>query len=565
MNKFFLKLVSFFYPLLERTGVNIEQLNEILRIKLLLDSRRPSTLFAQKQRKAKNGKVSSSWGISFFLVLMGLFLGFILMGFDQPFLGQTIYFFIFMVLLSLTMISDFTTVLLDTRDQYIILPRPVDDRTLAVSRIMHIGVYIFKLAMLQGLPAVLLIGFKDGLLSVPLLFVQIIEATFFTVFMVNLIYLVLMRLVTPEQFKGVISYFQIAFSVIIFGSYYLLPRLIDMKELAQFKVLDHAWAYALPPVWIGALNEVLIHPGRSNIVTSLLAIAGLVVPLLGLWLVAKVLAPGFNRRLAVVATSDGKQQQQPLTAGKPLKSDFRDKMANIIAPDPAENAGFKITWKMAARMREFKIKVYPAFAYVPIYFLYFALNHVSGDISNRFSSLRGGSNYILLIYLCTFVISVFLQHVSYSDKFKASWVYYALPVRQPGRVLTGMFKAVVSIYYFPFFLLVSIGIITLWGPEAINDIILAFFISLIYGILLSLFLIKGLPFSKPVLLKQSGGRIINSLLITGFIAVAGFGHYFLMRWETVIWILILPAAGIYWLMISQYKKQGWEAIEIEDL
>ena len=564
MNKLFLKLISVFYPMLQKTGVDTVQLNEILRIKLLLDSRRPTTFFNQrKQASKKMGKVAESWGINFFLMLMGLFIGFILMAFDQPFLGQTIYFTVFMVMLSLTMISDFTAVLLDTRDQYIILPRPVDDRTVAMSRIMHIGLYIFRLAIFLGLPGIVLIGFKDGLLAAPLLLLQIIEATFLTVFLVNMVYLVLMRLVTPEQFKSVISYFQIFFSVVIFGSYYLLPRMINLADLKNVQVISHSWAYVLPSVWISALNEVLIHPGRSDIITSLLAIAGITVPLAGLWLVAKVLAPGFNRRLAIAATSDS-QPYRPEVTGKPVKADFRDKIANFLASEPGENAGFKITWKMAARMREFKIKVYPAFAYVPIYFLYFALNSKGSNLNDRFAALQTGRNYILLIYLCTFIVSVFLQNISYSEKFRASWVYYARPLKQPGRVLAGMYKAIIALYFFPFCLLVSIGIVVIWGPQTINDIILAFFISLIYGLLTSLFVLKGLPFSKPVLLKQSGGRVITSLLITSFIAAAGFAHYFLMRWETVIWILIIPAIGIFWLMMNQYARQSWEGMEMEE-
>ncbi len=565
MNKLLLRLIAAFNPALEGMGVDTLQLHEILKVKLLIDSRRPNALMAGRRRTAANGKVASPWAVNFVLLLMGFFIGLVLTVFKMPLAGQAAYFSIFMVLMALTLISDFTTVLLDTRDQYIILPRPVTDRTMAVSRILHISIYVLRLALLQGLPGIIIAGFIDGIAASPVFLVQLIEATFLSILLVNIVYLLLMKSVTPEKFKEVISYFQIGFSVVIFGAYYLLPRLINVAALQEIDLLSHSWACFLPPVWIAALNEVLIHPGRANIITSLMAIAGLVVPVAGMWLVATVLAPGFNRRLAVAATSDDNTRSRPAITGRPVKTDFRDRLANLIAPRPLENAGFKITWKLAARLREFKIKVFPAFAYVPIYFLYFALSTKGSSLNDRFEQMRSGRLYVLLIYLCTFILSTFLMNVSYSEKFKAAWVYYASPVKQPGQILAGMYKAIVTLYFFPYCLAVAVVIIAIWGPQAINDVILAFLISLTYGILSALFMLKGLPFSKPVLIRQSGGRIITSLLILLFIGLAGFGHYFLMRWETVIWILIIPAAAVFWLMIYYYGKQTWDSIEIEEI
>lgn len=565
MDKLLLWLVSAFMPVLEKTGVDTKQLYEILKIKLLMDGRRPSAMFAGRRKATANtGKASTSWAVSLVTVIMGVLIGLALFAFKMPLVAQTVYFSVFMVLMALTLITDFTTVLLDVRDQYILLPRPVNDRTLAVSRILHISIYVFRLAFLQGLPGIIMIGFVDGLLAVPLFVIQIIQATFLSILLVNVVYLILMKTVSPQRFKDIISYFQIVFSIIIFGAYYLLPRLINVAVLTQIDLLHYTWSYFLPPVWIAALNEVLIHPNRATLLTSFMAIVGVTAPLAGLWLVAKVLAPGFNKQLAVAATSDGKPAT-PVPAGtirKP-KFDLVGRLANLVAADRIENAGFRITWKLAARIREFKIKVYPAFAYVPIYFLYFTLNG-KGSVGERVYKIQTGSGYIFLVYLSTFIISSILQHISFSEKFKPAWVYYALPIKQPGKILSGMFKAVVTLYYLPYCLVLGAVSIIIWGPQVINDLILAFFIGLIYGILMALFMVKGLPFSKPVMVKQSGGRIVTSLLITSFIAAVGFGHYFLARWEMLIWALAALAIIIYCIMLYYYKRQTWENIELEE-
>ena len=562
MDKLFLRLVSFFYPILARTGVDTDQLNEILRVKLIMDNRRPKAMFSAR-KNAKNNGQQSPWLISFFTLLMGFFIGLVLTLNSMPYVGETYYFIVFMVFMAITLISDFTTVLIDTRDQFILLPRPVNDRTIAVSRILHISIYILRLALLQGLPALVIVGFVDGLLAVPIFFIQILEATFLSIFMVNIIYLLLMKSVSPQRFKDIISYFQIGFSVLIFGTYYLLPRLINVSVLGNINLLTHWWAYLLPPVWITALNELLIHSSRSGVITSVLAILGLTVPVLGLWFVAKVLAPGFNRRLSIIATSDGNTNTST-QAKKASKFSFIEKISNFIAPDPIENAGFRITWKLAARTREFKMKVYPAFAYVPIYFVYITFSG-SGAISDRLEKVQNGHTYVFLIYLSTFILSAILTHISMSEKYKSAWVYYALPIDEPGKILSGMYKAIITLYFFPYCLVLSIIIVTVWGSQAINDVILAFLVSVVYGMMMALFLVKGLPFSKPVIVKQGGGKMITSLMILALIAALGFGHYYLMRWEAAIWIAIILFLFINWIMFRHYKKQSWDSIELSEI
>jgi ABC-2 type transport system permease protein len=390
--------------------------------------------------------------------------------------------------------------------------------------------------------------------------VQELEATFLCIFTVNIMYLLMMRSVSPQRFKDIISYFQVGFSVLIFAVYYLLPRLVDMSVLEHINIISHWWSWLLAPVWISALNELLIHRNSAGPITGLLAALGFVLPLAGLWLVAKVLAPGFNRRLAVIATSEGSSNSAANTK-KARKFGIIGFIANIVAPDPVENAGFRITWKLAARTREFRMKVLPSFAYVPIYFIYFMVNGKNGGFSN----IQNGHSYIFFLYLCTFILSTILMNVSMSPKYKSAWIYYAAPIGQPGKILSGMYKAIITIYFLPYFLVVSCAVVAIWGPGAINDIIFAFLFCVIYGILMALFMVKGLPFSRPIIVKQGGGRFIASMVILLFVVAVGFGHYYIMKWENVIWIGIIPLLALTWLMFHYYKKQSWESIELEEV
>jgi ABC-2 type transport system permease protein len=563
MDKIFLKCVTWLNPVLARMGVDTMQLGLILRLKLMIDNRRPKGMFARTSNKQiKEGKMQ--WLTTIMTLVIGVLIALVLVMNNAPYVTHTIYFLIFMVLMALTMISDFTSVLIDVRDHYILLPRPVNDRTIAVSRILHISIYVLRLALLQGLPALILIGFIDGPLAVPLFFVEILQATFLSILLVNMVYLLLMKLAGPQGFKDVISYFQIGFSIVIFAGYYLMPKLITRSSMGDISLLEHWWAYLLPPMWISALNELIIHPERSTSITGVLAVLGLILPMAGLWFVAMVLAPGFNRKLAVLATSDGNSDSQD---NKTQTSRFNliDKAANLLVKDPVENAGFRITLKLAARSRDFKMKVYPSLAYVPIYFLYFSINGDGRTLSDKFSSLQSGQSYVALIYLCTFVLAAVLTNITMSDKYKSSWVYYALPIGEPGKILSGMYKAVVSFYFFPYCIVIGVVTVAVWGFSAVNDLILAFLVSVIYGMLMALFMVKGLPFSKPVQVKQSGGRVTVSLLVMGVIAAIGYVHYFAMKWELLIWIMIIPLLIINVAMFHYYRKQTWENIELSEM
>jgi ABC-2 type transport system permease protein len=564
MDKIFLKFITFLNPVLMRMGVNTDQLHVILNVKLKMDNRRPSGLFAGRSSNKQMSDTSRQWLTTVFTIIIGIFIGLILFASKGPYVAQSLYFVVFMVMLSLTLIADFTNVLIDVKDQYILLPRPVNDSTVAVSRILHISIYVLRVALLQGLPGLIMIGFIDGPLAVPLFFFQILEATFLSILLVNIVYLVLMRIVSPQKFKDVISYFQIGFSILIFATYYLLPKLINLSDLENISLISHWWAYLLPPVWISALNELLMHAGRANLITILLAFIGLVFPLAGLWFVAKVLAPGFNRSLSVLSTSEG-NNDSVVNRANASKFNIVDRVSNFLIKDPVENAGFRITAKLASRTREFKMKVYPALAYVPIYFLYFALSGKAEGSLSKWEKLQSGHNYVFLVYLCTFVLAAVLTNITMSDKYKSSWVYYALPIGEPGKILSGMYKSIIVFYFLPYCVFIGAVTVLIWGPQAINDLILATIVCMIYGLIMAIFMVKALPFSKPIQVKQVAGKVFVSIVVMAGIGAVGFAHYFAMKWELVIWGLILPALFIYWLMARYFKKQTWKDIELSEV
>ncbi len=381
-NRYIINFVLLFKPILEKMGVDAEQLRIILTIKMKMDDRRPNVYNQQRQKKSKDVN-NASWLVMFFLGLTGLFFTYLLATLKQPFLGHTVYFSAFMVMLSVTLISDFTNVLIDVRDNYIILPRPVSDRTFTISRILHIGIHTAKMAFAISVSGVLYSFIWQGAFSGIVFLVEVLIATTLSIFLVNITYLIVLKITSPQRFKDFISYFQIILSVLIFAAYYTLPRLMDSSVLAGVDLQTVQILAIVPSYWLAALHELAVAIKTAQLSTYIYGFLALISPIVSLYLVVKVLAPGFNQKLSAISAS-GDDGTVISSEGKGASKGFMNSLAKVIAPHPLENAGFKITWLLSSRYRNFKVKVYPSFAYVPVYFVYFGfLNKSRGSMADN--------------------------------------------------------------------------------------------------------------------------------------------------------------------------------------
>ena len=193
-DKFFLKLFLYTSPLLQKLGIDIDQLKAILVAKLTMDNRRPAAFQQMRQSKEKKEINSATLKTMFVSLIMGLFF---LMGFaigDDMTTKLTIFFSMFIFMLAATLITDFTSVLIDTRDNLIILPKPVSDATFVTSRLMHIAIHINKLLLPLALPALIALIVLYGPVTIVPFILMTFFATLLSIFLVNAVYLLILKL-----------------------------------------------------------------------------------------------------------------------------------------------------------------------------------------------------------------------------------------------------------------------------------------------------------------------------------------------------------------------------------
>lgn len=563
MNKLILQTLLLPAFLWKRLGVDLAKLRLILTVKLVIDNRRPMMSWATGSKKK-----SSSTNIlqTIVMVVMGaMFLIYYIL-LDDPYVAGSFYFFSLMCVLALMLISEFSTILLDTRDQFIILPRPVDDRTFSVSRILHIGILLLGLLVGLALPGLIYALVVNGIAGGAVFLVQAVITGILTLLLVNLFYLVMVKWLSAQRLKDMVSAFQVAFSVLIFSSYYLGPTLLRSEWVQQLTVTTTPAAWLLPPVWIASIQQLVVQPFSGLVVA--LSVLGLLAPLIALWLVVQIFAAGFNDKLAAIAGGSGGNPAPMVALGSPpVKRTLGNRLGSLFSRTPLESAGFAIVWLITGRSREFKQKVYPSLGFVPVYFVFLFFVGFGGDEEGSSGSLmaklermREQGTFIVLFYLSIFTLMTVFQSISQSERFKAAWVYHAAPLRAPGELMAGVLKAVLVKFFYPYiFVLVIIGI-PVMGVGILNDAFLAAGIGSIEALLIALFLTKAYPFSQPI--KQGGGKIVVSLLLMGFVGLLGYIHYFFAANELFIWGIAAAAWAGFVIMMRYFRKERWVNLAI---
>ncbi len=552
MNKALLKFIALFNPLLRRFGIHTGQMHAILLAKLTVDDRSSTNMMGQKRTYNPILKILLMLGFGFFMI-------FFLIIAEQPLLAHTIFFIVFMVMMISTLIADFTNVIIDVRDNYTILPRPVNDSTFTVARILHIFLHLVKLVLPLVLPAMIYLLVKEDILVFLAFIIEILSAVLISVFLVNALYLAILRFMKPERFRDVIAYFQIGFIIIIFIGYYVMPRLADQKMLDHIDLLNHWLSYWLPPVWMAGLHE--LAKGSFTLWNGIFALLTILVPIFSLFLIVKYMAPGFNMKIAQMgsASSDIMDPSDPDQRNKLILADW---LAKNLTFSRLEHAGFQITWRLSARIREFKVSSYPSFAFIPLYFFYLIfVNNKDQSLAERWQHLPLGKSYLLLLYLLVFISFTVLQQITRANKYQASWVFYTIPNSKPGRLLAGMFKAVMFKFFLPLALLISVFVFWVWGWRIFPDVILAISNDIFISLIIASALTRKFPFSEPVKIDRQMGRIFDIMLVALLPLGIGFVHQFISQWPLVVYIFIFISLLSNWLLFREYASLEWKQIK----
>ncbi len=560
INRFFLSIVLLPSELYKRMGVNVGHLKSILHTKLIMDDRRPNTI--QQTRPRKDGNITgATLGTMFISAVMGAFFLVSFFAGKDYVTHLTIYFSMYIFLLASSLISDFTSVLIDIRDNYIILPKPVTDRTVVMARLLHIIIHVSKIVLPMSLPGIIYIAFTTNAWGAIVFVIMLVFASLLTIFLINALYIFILKVTTPQKFQNIISYFQIFFAVFLYGSYQIVPRMIDKANLEGYSIVGSKWVWVAPPYWFAAAWQGFskFYFNAGNITAMALSI---VFPLASIYIVIKYFAPSFNQKLSLINSSNAEQESVP-AHGKKIRSTtpaYVHTMANWFSKKGAERMAFLFCWKMTGRSKDFKLKVYPAIGYMMVVLIIPFITNRHFNLNKLRDSNAAPFIFIGFIYFSSFLVMQAIAQMIYSEKFKAAWIYFITPVKAPGQFISGALKAAMAKFYIPIVILVSTAAIILAGPKLLPNLLLGLFNEVLICSLITYITIKELPFSMQQSNNSKSGSFIKGLFMLIIPSVVALLHFLIYKFTPVVYICIVLSAIATWLILGSINNIGWNKI-----
>jgi len=549
MDKLILKFVLFCSRLLIKQGVDFERLKIIAETKILMDRRRVYMNWKQKQQKENSNPLLTTLVIySFF----GLFIGAMVFTLNSLVLNMIFIHAYLLFMMAMTMITDFSSVLLDTTDNQIILPKPVNSKTLFVARLVHILVYLLQFTIALALFPVLFIFIKFGILTGITSIATVLLTVAFAVFITYLLYALILRFSNEQKVKDIVGYFQIFMTVFFAVGFQVIPRLINFDQLAvNFQL--HWYSYFLPPVWM-ALTLEAVHQFNFDTIHLIMIACAVILPAFTFWLMIKYLAPSFARKLAALnnEASDKKNESEVAQQAKPVSQ----KIAAIICRSKTESSSFETVWKITGRDKNFKMQFYPSLAYILVFIFIFVFK--SGqNVETLWRNLSSTKMFLFFVYMPMFSIAGSMAFITTNDNFQASWIYQSTPISQPGYLISGGLKAILAKFFTLIYLIMFAFAFYVWGTAVIDDFILGFFNNIFLFLLITNLSDHYLPFSRQPNTKQQTGKFVQALLQMIIIGALVGIHYLVIQNNWLTWSLIpLSAAGCYFLL-KRIQNLNW--------
>ncbi|SDS31422.1 hypothetical protein SAMN05444162_1209 [Paenibacillaceae bacterium GAS479] len=583
-----LRVLDRFSGMLTRSGYDYPALRIILQAKLTMDRRRPSGLlstFGGRKKAEENPNRNAFFSSLWVYALVSVFtLPLLVITPETPLFGMSLVFSMQMFLLSALLMSDFSAVMLDTRDLAILGSKPVPSGTRGLAKLLHIAIYLFWIVSTLTLLPLIAVLFVHGPLGFLIYLVEILLMTALLVSMTAGAYYLVLRFWDGEKLKDMINYVQIILATVMAVGYQVAIRLIDFSLLEQ-SFQTRWWWVLVPPVWFAAPFELLT--GRESGGLYGIVLLALIVPLLALFIYIRML-PAFERQVQKLAQKDG-ESKLPVRYGRKHKRDgmpsragahgqgqkqvqvqkqVQEKRSKGALPSGSadevhsQKRGLQVRWKrrplhvwlgdrllhdplerglvqfagtIFSREREFKLKVYPGLVFSVI----FPILALTPALQNEGFRLSGLSPALgMTLYGAGLCVPMLLAMISFSNRYKAAWIFHTAPDLQENKLHRAAVTAALLKLFLPLYSVMVIMFLIVFKFGFLPHLAAITFALMIYTVIGYRVFPRSLPFSKPYPTGNSGtGNGYVFLLMFILSVIAG------------VHLLVYSLAGADWIWV----------------
>lgn len=489
MNNFIsLKVLDKFRFLYEKLGVDYDTMRLILSTKLTIDSRKTSNLLNNNQFNESSNQYKI---MQIIYVIIGIFMMMIIITSKNTFFSMAIYFSIFMFLMITTIISDFSSIILDVNDKAILSTRGIRLKTLNISKITHVMIYMISISIaLSGFS--LIASIKHGLIFSLVFLIEIFIIDIFIIIISGLVYLPILKLFDGEKLKDTITIIQIGFTM-LFGLAYIVimnvSNSINLFESINLGVIS----YFLPPFWFSAPLEI-VSTKNINTTLAILSFLALVTPVITVLIYIK-LTPVFEKNLQKL-NNEGSSK-------KVHKYNFIINFSKIICKNKEERIFFNFISKIIRNDRDFKAKIYTTIG-SNLVFIFVGFDR-SAEILNSY--------IYLLLYIYTILIPTIIIALKFSGNYKASYIYITTPIKNKVNVHKASIKACLFNIIIPLYLIQCIIFVYFYKFNVIKQLLVIFLVNIFITINTFKILDKSMPFSREInIFKKNDSTLEYSLM-----------------------------------------------------
>ncbi|WMJ78911.1 MULTISPECIES: hypothetical protein [unclassified Sedimentibacter] len=530
-----LKILDNFKGLFGRLGIDYEMMRIILNTKLLLDSRKAPVISGQNK---KNETENPSFIKRYLLhLIFGLFLAFFIYFINDEMIRMIYFSGAMFFMTTMYLISDFSFVLLDTKDKNILMTKPVDSKAVSLAKVLHILIYMFRLNIFLAGPSLVAIVMLNGVLAIPVLLLEILFMDLLIFLVTAFIYILVLRFFDGEFLRNIINYIQILLTILVTVGYQIAIRMIDFSDLQNITYTFKVYNYLNPILWFGAPFEILFN-GGDEMYLYIFVLLLIVVPV-SCFIVYIKLSKKMESLLLKLESDGGE---------KPLRHPIESLVGRVLNRNEVTRQSFHFANSVIRSDRSLKLKIYPALStgiLLPVLMIF-----NMGVRGKGYEPL--GFEYLYLYFNLLIIPSV-INLVLFSSAWKGAYIYAVTGFTDTKKMFRGILEAVVIRLFIPLMIVNSAIYIVLFKDRFAVDIVSMLIATIAIFPVLGRIYLTEFPFSRPIDESNQGKDMDKFIYSLGVIVCIVIMHVVFRRFQMGVWIyigLMAVLLPLSWIFVS---------------
>lgn len=485
-------------------GVDFDQWKALTAVLLKLDFR-VSSLRSHSAQQARVAGALVSQGLVY--TMFGLSMAsFVWFGRDLFFAGS-VTMTITMFIIGTAVLMDHNSAIASPSDYAILGFRPIDSRTYFAVRLTNVLVYTTVVTTAAVWLPVTALFIQYGVAVGAAGIVAFYACSTATTLAILMGYAWMLRVIGANTIRRVLSYVQLVMSFIVYGGYILMFSLASKSAVSSLGFTKTPWLLLYPVTWFATYLELAAgKTGPMEVVPAAASVVALGAMAMGL---GGRLSLDYSAHLgAMMAASAATQKDRTRSSQKGVRPFFRTGERRAVA---------LLVRSQFRNDQRFKMGV---LTIVPMTLLYVFMGVRDGVVGDPFVPNPQAHGFSLVTMAVMMFPSLLKMHLTRSEAFRASWIFFACPGDRM-KIVRASKDVLVVFFLLPYLVFLALVLAYLAGNVvhvAVHIALLGLISHLVLQV--ALFMDPDLPFSRPPARKGQNSMAFFGLMI-GIAIVSG--------------------------------------------